>query len=177
MNSYCIFLRNNVLSGKCLLCLRKKDCFLDLQMWLEGSYELGSFPSIRPIHLLVHPSSHPSFFPAVFWELAHYFLLKLCKVLGAPIDMCVWQPNFLDKSPSGKNNQKWPENRCFGLFRKIYSLVLFENSVEWKYLWPFSFLWKPHMCEKSSSQVMAKNALYQKYPGFLHLDMNEHNKV
>ena len=89
------------------------------------------------------------------------------------MNMCLWQPNFLDKSPSGKNDQKWPENRCFGLFRKICSLVLFENGVEWKHLWLFSFLWKPHMWEKSGSQVMAKNALYQKYPGFLHLDRHE----
>ena len=29
------------------------------------------------------------------------------------------------------------------------------------------------MWEKSGSQVMAKNALYQKYPGFLHLDRHE----
>ena len=64
---------------------------------------------------------------------------------------------FLEKSPSSKNDQKWPKNWGFGLVRKIYSLVLSGNSVEWKYLWPFNILWKPHMWEKSGFQVMAIN--------------------
>ena len=60
-----------------------------------------------------------------------------------------------------KNSQKWPKIEIFGLFRKIFLLVLFENGVEWKYLWSFSILQKPHMWKKYGSQVMAKNALDQ----------------
>ena len=57
-----------------------------------------------------------------------------------------------------KNGQKWPKIGGFGLSKKIYLLVLSGNGVEWKYLWPFSILQKPHMWEKSGSQVMATNA-------------------
>ena len=52
--------------------------------------------------------------------------------------MCVTEPDFFSKkSPF----------RIFGLFRKIYSLVLSGNGVEWKYLWPFSILQKLHTWE------------------------------
>ena len=51
-----------------------------------------------------------------------------------------------------KNIQKLPKNGAFGLFRKIYLLVLSGNGVEWKYLWPFSILRKLDFWEKSGSQ-------------------------
>ena len=77
------------------------------------------------------------------------------------MEMYVKDTICLGKSPLGKNDQKWPKNEVLGLFRKIYSLVLSVNGVEWKYLWPFSILWKLHMWEKSDSQVIAKNAVDQ----------------
>ena len=52
-------------------------------------------------------------------------------VLGAHI--MLW---FLEKIPEGqkwkKNNQKWPKNRVFGLFKKITSLVLSGNWCKTK---------------------------------------------
>ena len=53
-----------------------------------------------------------------------------------------------------KKSQKWSQNGMFGLLRKISSLVLSGNGVEWKYLWPLSILWKPHMWQKPDFQVM-----------------------
>ena len=41
---------------------------------------------------------------------------------------------FLEKSPFGKNDQKWRKNGVLGLFRKIYSLVLSGNGVDRMYL-------------------------------------------
>ena len=60
-----------------------------------------------------------------------------------------------------KNVQEWPKNRISVLSRKIFSLVLSGNGVEWMYLLPFNILWKPHIWEKSGSQVIAKNAVSQ----------------
>ena len=52
-------------------------------------------------------------------------------VLGAHI--MLW---FLEKIPEGQkwqqNNQKWPKNRVFGLFKKITSLVLSGNWCKTK---------------------------------------------
>ena len=56
-----------------------------------------------------------------------------------------------------KNDQKWPQNMVFGLFKKIASLVLSEIYVKWKLLWFINNLPKFHAWEKSSSQVIAKN--------------------
>ena len=113
----------------------------------------------------VCPFFCPSFFPAVFLELAHYFFLKLFMVLGAHMEMCVTEPVFFWKNPlppkMTENGQKWPKIVFFLLFRNIYSLVLSGNVVEWNYLWLFSILRKPHMWEKSGSQVIAKNVLGQ----------------
>ena len=61
---------------------------------------------------------------------------------------------FFEKSPSVKNDQKWSQNGIFGLLRKISSLVLSGNGVEWKYLWPLSILWKTHMWQKPDFQAM-----------------------
>ena len=54
---------------------------------------------------------------------------------------------FLEKSPSSKNNQIWSK---YGpkLGFLDYLLVLSGNGVEWKHLWPFSILQKPHIWEK-----------------------------
>ena len=56
-----------------------------------------------------------------------------------------------------KNSQKWLQNRVFGLFMKIMSLVLSGICVKWKFLWYINNLQKPHAWEKSGSQVIAKN--------------------
>ena len=63
---------------------------------------------------------------------------------------------FWKKSPSGKNYQKWPKNRVFGLFKKIMSLVLSGICVKQKFLW-FINMKKLHAWGKSGSQVKAKN--------------------
>ena len=56
-----------------------------------------------------------------------------------------------------KNVQKWLQNRVFGLFKKIMSLVLSGICVKRKFLWFINILQKLHAWEKSSSQVIAKN--------------------
>ena len=56
-----------------------------------------------------------------------------------------------------KNGQKGPQNKVFGLFKKIKSLVLSEIDVKQKFLWSFNILRKLHVWEKSGSQVMDKN--------------------
>ena len=71
--------------------------------------------------------------------------------------MCDRAGFFLKKSPSGKNGQKWPKNRVFGLFKKIVSLVLSGICVKRKLLWFINILRKLHAWEKSGSQVIAKN--------------------
>ena len=53
--------------------------------------------------------------------------------------------------------QKWPQNRVFGLFKKIMSLVFSGICVKRKFLWFINILQKLHAWEKSSSQVIAKN--------------------
>ena len=118
--------------------------FLDPRSWPEGSYELGF---VLPSVLL------SGSFLGICWLV----ILKLCMVLGAQIEMCVTERNFLGKILF---RQKWPQ-MIKGNFRKIYSLVLSGNSVEWKYLWLFSILRKLHRWEKSSTQVMAGNAVGQ----------------
>ena len=56
-----------------------------------------------------------------------------------------------------KNVQKWPQNRVFGLFKKIMSLVLSGICVKRKFLWFINILRKLHAWEKSGSEVIAKN--------------------
>ena len=81
------------------------------------------------------------------------------------MEMCTTESNFFWKNPLDKNDQKIGKNEqqlfFFLLFRKIKSLVLSGNEVEWKNLWPFSILHTLYKRKKSSSQVMAKNALCQ----------------
>ena len=68
---------------------------------------------------------------------------------------------FFGKNPRRakmtKNGQKWPENRLFGLFKKITSLVLPEIGVKRNFLWFLNILQKLHAWEKSGSQVVTKN--------------------
>ena len=56
-----------------------------------------------------------------------------------------------------KNGQKMAQNRVFGLFKKIMSLVLSGICVKQKFLWFINILQKLHAWEKSGSQVIAKN--------------------
>ena len=119
----------------------------------------------------VLPSFRPSFRPSLCpsfrqfsgnWRIS--FFLKLCMVLRADMEMCV-RVRFFLKNPllakMTKNGRRWPKIEVKEFFRKIYSLVLSGNDVEWKYLWPFSILPRSHIWEKFGSQVMAKNALGQ----------------
>ena len=119
----------------------------------------------------VLPSFRPSFRPSLCpsfrqfsgnWRIS--FFLKLCMVLRADMEMCV-RVRFFLKNPllakMTKNGRRWPKIEVKEFFRKIYSLVLSGNDVEWKYLWPFSILPKSHIWKKFGSQVMAKNALGQ----------------
>ena len=50
-----------------------------------------------------------------------------------------------------KHRQKWPQNRVFGLFKKIKSLVLSRICVQRKLLWFINVLQKLHAWEKSGS--------------------------
>ena len=56
-----------------------------------------------------------------------------------------------------KNGQEWPKNRVFGLFKKIMPLVLSGICVKRKFIWFINILQKLNACEKSGSQVKAKN--------------------
>ena len=55
-----------------------------------------------------------------------------------------------------KNGQKWPQNRVFGLFKEIMSLVLSGICVKRKFFWFIDILQQMHAWEKSGSQVRAK---------------------
>ena len=62
---------------------------------------------------------------------------------------------FFGKTPHWakiiKNGQKWLQNRVFGLFKEITSLVLSETCVERKFLRFINILQELHAWEKSSS--------------------------
>ena len=93
---------------------------LDPRPWPERSNETGS---VRPSFRLF--LGFLGFGSLVFSETSH-------GVRGPYIAVCDSQ-NFLKKSSSGKNDQKWskwPKNRVFGLFKKIKSLVLSEFVVK-----------------------------------------------
>ena len=49
------------------------------------------------------------------------------------------------------------QNRVFGLFKKIKSLILSEIGVKRKFLWFTDILLELHAWEKSGSQVITKN--------------------
>ena len=56
-----------------------------------------------------------------------------------------------------KNGQKCPQNRVFGLFKKLMSLDLSGICVKQKFLWFINIPQKLHAWEKFGSQVIAKN--------------------
>ena len=64
---------------------------------------------------------------------------------------------FWKKSQWGKNDRKWPQNRAFGLFKKITSLGFSAICVKRKFVCFINILHKLHAWEKSGSQVKAKN--------------------
>ena len=125
--------------------LRDSGVFIGPPAVTERVIMNWAYPSVRP-------SARLSFFPLIFLGLVHFFFLKLCMVLGSHMEMCMTEPNFRGKILFQQNwpimVKKWPKNGFFGLFRKIYSLVLSVNDVEWNYFWPFSILQKLHMWEK-----------------------------
>ena len=65
-----------------------------------------------------------------------------------------------------KNGQKSPQNKVFGLFKKIMSLFLSGICVKRKFLWFINILQKLDALEKSDSQVIAQwdfSILYRPY--------------
>ena len=130
-----------------------KQLLILLDAWPqpEGSYKIGT------VCLSVHLSA--SFFRTsslAFSETEHgvWGLSKLC----------VAEPEFSEKNPhwakkkKKKKKSKMAKCMVFGLFKKIISLVLPGICVKWKFLWLISILQKLHACEKSGSQVIAKNS-------------------
>ena len=110
---------------------------MNLQLWLEEFCELG----------FVIPSSRQPFWQFSWnWRIS-FFFWTLHGVWG-PYRNRHDKAGFFSKiSPSGKNDQKWPLNRVFQLFREIKSLVLSENGLKLKYLWSFNILRKLHARE------------------------------
>ena len=110
------------------------------------SFSRFSIMAGRVLWIRVSPFVHPSLWQ-FSWNWFISFFLKLCMMLGAHMEMCVTEPDifrkilFWQKWP--KMVKKWPQNSIFGLFRKICSLVLSGNGVEWKCLWPkFTYKFK-----------------------------------
>ena len=56
-----------------------------------------------------------------------------------------------------KNGQIWSQNKVFGHFRKITSLILPGIGLKWKFLWFINILQQLHAWEKPGSQLLAKN--------------------
>ena len=88
-----------------------------------------------------------SFFWNLAWCLGHVYS---CDRAGFPQKNLHWERLT-------KNDQKWPQNRVFGLYKKIKSLTLSVIGVKRKFLWFINILWKLHAWKKSGSQVMVKN--------------------
>ena len=61
--------------------------------------------------------------------------------------------DFCEKNPHSfkitKNDQKWPKNRSFGLFKKIKSLILSGNWCKTKILMALKYFCKNCMPEKN----------------------------
>ena len=128
-------------------CLKTE--LLDTQPQLEESYKIGCvLPSVLPFILPSVCKLSRNWPISFFWNFA---------VRGPYIVVCDSQI-FWKKSPSGKNDQKWPQNKVFGLFKKITSLVLSGICFKWKFLWFINILQKLHAWEKSGSQVIVKCA-------------------
>ena len=122
--------------------------FLDAWPQPEGSYEIGT----------VCPSVHLS---VSFLRTGSLAFSETEHGVRGPSKLCVAEPDFLEKIPIGqkkKKGSKMSKYMVFGLFKKIMSLVLFGICVKWKFLWLISILQKLYACEKSGSQVIAKNS-------------------
>ena len=120
--------------------------------WLEGPYKIGS------VCLSICPSSHMS---VSFLRIDLLVFSETWHGVRGPY-IVVWDRArfFWKKSPLGKNDQKLPKNKVFGLFKKIASLVLLGICVKWKFLWFINILQKLHAKEKSGSKL-SKMALGQ----------------
>ena len=127
--------------------------------WMYGAIFTASFEQFlglsalagRVLWIRVCPPVRPFRQFSWNWLISFFWNFVWCR--GPYGD--VWQiPIFFEKFSA--------KNGFFGFFRRIYSLVLSGNGVEWKYLWPFSsILRKQQIQEKSDSQVMAKNVVDQ----------------
>ena len=56
-----------------------------------------------------------------------------------------------------KTCQKYPQNKVFGLFKKIMSLVLSGICVKQKFSWFINILRRLHDWEKSGAQIITRN--------------------
>ena len=127
----------------------------------EGSYK------IRP----VRSSFRRSFRLSVsFLRIGWLVFSKIQHgVKGSYIVVCD-RVGFFWKNPHHakmtKNGQKSPQNKVFGLFKKIMSLFLSGICVKRKFLWFINILQKLDALEKSDSQVIAQwdfSILYRPY--------------
>ena len=139
------------------------------QSLLKINFIVGS-PAVagRFLWIRVCPCVWPSLRPSVllsgnFLRIVSLVFSETLYGVRGSIWRCAWQrPIFSKKSPFGKNDQqcsKMTQSYSFWVFesfRETYWLVLPGNGAEWKYLWPCGILRKPHMREKSGSQVTAK---------------------
>ena len=90
--------------------------------------------------------------PLVFSETLHGVRGQFIVACDSQI---IWKKSHWAKMT--KNGQKSPNNRVFGLFKKITSLFLSGIYVKWTFLWFIDILWKLDDSEKSGSQVTARN--------------------
>ena len=144
------FKSENLFVFPCYMYKTLIEHLLDPQPGPEGCYKTGS------VCLSFCPSFHLSFRLSisflgngslVFSETQH-------GVRGPYIVVCD-RTRILGKRPCWakmtKHRQKWPQNRVFGLFKKIKSLVLSRICVQRKLLWFINVLQKLHAWEKSGS--------------------------
>ena len=98
----------------------------------------------------------------VFSKTAQRIFLKLLMKLGYPKSKNLTEQNFWEKSHFGNNPQKYPKNRFSGFCKKKIS-PLMRKFVGFKSctIMIFVILLKPHVWEKSGSQVKCKNPLNQ----------------
>ena len=115
----------------------------DPQPWSEGSNKIESVcPSFR--------------LSVSFLRIGSLVFSKTWHGVRDPNLVVCDSKIFLKKSSPGKNDQKWPKNKVFGLFKEIMSLVLSGICVKRKFFWFINIAWKLHAWEKSGSQVATK---------------------